>query len=360
MVTNHNPQSSGHVLVLIFLLASFLTLREESDKKVQSFVRKTMQNAERALQSNDVATKTVLGIVIAQDFTATFKDMRVETVAYELGIHLVMAGIVALIIIYFVERQVRAFNHRELTEFRNVIAGDVWRAVCNRLVPKEVTDQIAAILQYDFIKKAVRYTIVLEELPGKLVGRSSGEDNSLVLLKRELRFTVENISSIDGITYLFRSKSSADKMMKIEVASGKEGFSVGEHLSFPRHEFLSVRGVKVTVKEKGSLLLEHPIELMKGESCEIIHTTYEILSATDEAYYVQRTPVIGFEVTVSNRITNRTLIDKVYLSHPEREKFFQRPAHGDDQVWAFPDKAILPGQMFAVRWKEKPPPASKI
>lgn len=152
------------VLVLILLLVSFLILREEIDKKVEGFVIKTMQNAQRALRSNDAATKTVLGVVISQEFTDTFKNVRLETVAYELGIHLAMAGIVALIVIYFIERQVRAFNQKELTDFRKEIVDDVWRAVCNRLVPKEVTDQIEAILQYDFIKRDVRYTVILDDL----------------------------------------------------------------------------------------------------------------------------------------------------------------------------------------------------
>lgn len=144
-------------------------------------------------------------------------------------------------------------------------------------------------------------------------------------------------------------------MMEIEIVSPRDGFAVGERLSFPRHEFLSVRGGEVTVKDKSDLLLEHPIKLAKGESCEISHTTCEIRSVTDEAYYLQRSPVIGLDVVVSNRIAYRTLIDEVYLSHPEREAFVQRPAHGYDQRWALlKDKAILPGQMFAVRWKEAP------
>jgi hypothetical protein len=165
---------------------------------------------------------------------------------------------------------------------------------------------------------------------------------------------VENISG-SNISYPFASKilATADKHMTIKINSEKHGFVVDQELIFPRHLLLSVRGVQQNVAEPDTPLLRHEIHLAPGETCLINHTVCEIMRVNDQTYYVQSKILIGLDVSLCNLISRRITLDsEVYLSHPQREDFKQRPAHGHRQSWEFAGKAILPGQMFAVQWKE--------
>jgi len=243
-----------------------------------------------------------------------------------------------------------------LSEFRNQVTDNVWQAISNRLTPKEVTEQIETVLQLDFVKRDVHYTFTLDNVPGQFLDEAKkGEESKWILFKRELRCTVENISGSEASYKFFaRILTTADKPLTVNVTSNTHGLPTGVGLTFPRHVLVNIDGEQKNLEDPKNPFLEFPIKLLPKQSCQINNTYFEILRVNDESYYVQTTPLIGFEVIVYNLISERIeLEEKVYLSHPEREKFVPLPTHGHVQHWIFKDKAMMPGQMFSIQWKEK-------
>lgn len=340
------------IAVLILLMSAIIILRTTIEGESDHFAQQAIQHVEKAQQNFNAITPSNLALEIREDFSGAIEELQIRAFFYELLIHLAIAGIVALVLIYFIETQIRKFNQRELSEFRKQITDDVWQAICSRLVPSQVTRQIEAILQSDFVKKDVHYTITLDDIPGDLVDSKDDESSRWILLKRELNFTVHNISGSNSV-YPFRTAilTNDDKCKSVVIKSNMHGFKLGEQLAFPRHEFLTIRGDKKDLQDANKYSVEHTINLEPQESCEVSHTCFELLRVNDEAYYIQTVPLIGLDVMVSNLIPNRVSIGDIYLSHPEREFFKEKKTHGHAKRYILEGKAVLPGQMFSVHWK---------
>jgi len=339
-------------VILVLGLVAVIALHHDIAGSTDEFVIKTVQRIESASQKLPLE-QNLLGLQIANDFNDAFERMRLGAFLYELLIHLITAGFVAFIIIKFIESGIRKLNQDELESFRKKITDNVWQAVCSRLVPEEVTKQIEGVLQLNFVKENVRYVITLESLPGQLED-IQGEENEWVLLKRELSFSIRNISG-RSINYPFETTilTTADKRKNIKIhTNNHHGFQHDQALQFPRHALLSIRGEEQTLEKPENPTINSQIALDPGDSCEISHTCFELLRNNDEAYYVQTVPLIGLDVTVRNSIPHRVNVEKVYLSHPDRKYFVSKPMQGNAKRYVFEHKAILPGQMFSVRWEE--------
>jgi hypothetical protein len=340
------------ITVLVIALMSMIALRSEISGKSENFVHRTIAHL-TATPDMKGDVLMAAGLAIAQDFSETFEELRWRGAIYELLVHLAIAGIVALVLIYFIEVRVRKFNQEELQEFRQQVRDNVWQAICTRFVPQEVTEQIETILLFDFVKKDVRYEISLDAVPGTIVGHTDTDE--WVLLKRELAYSIQNISGKPA-SYPFSSSllATADKQLSVTVGNNHHGLSSGQTLTFPRHEFLSIKHNEHKIEGPGDKKLTVNVDLKPGESCEIIHTCCELLRVSDEANYVQSNLVVGLDVTVTNYIPDRVSVTSIYLSHPEAaEHFVAKPMQHNMQRRVFENKAILPGQMFSIQWEKK-------
>lgn len=369
--------------VLTFALAALLALAYEIQGSSEKFVRESVSEIKKVLEPENKEVNAIAALSVAKKFEEEMRTRHLLAVTYELLVHLAIAGIVALIVILFIERQIRKINKRELAEFqgtfdekikdleahhekeladyRDAVSKDVWRAVFNRFVPKEVTQQLEMVVDFDFVKRGARYRITLDELPGETIEQQKIKNDELILVKRELWFSVQNISGRE-IQYPFRCKLLChnDMQMNIAINTNSGPFPSGQKIGFPRHQQLRLDGASIDLNGREEQIeINELVTLSTTEPIEVYHAYYEVLRTSDETYFLQKSPVLGLEVTVSNRIPDRINVYDIYLAHPERTAFIRMEPPPDEQ-WVFEERALLPGQMFAVRWKPIQPSSPSL
>lgn len=166
------------------------------------------------------------------------------------------------------------------------------------------------------------------------------------VLRRELRFTVTNLTNKD-IVFPIRSAYSSDE----DLQSGPWR---GEHF----HVGLAVDGADIPLKEgvnllneNGVLVLEENVTLEPRKPKPIFLNGEEPFHSGDgRAAYIQGSPAVGIRVSVKNEIPEQLGFWDVRFYHPGADELIRTP----DSVQL--TRAFLPGQGFEIFWKFREPP----
>jgi hypothetical protein len=254
----------------------------------------------------------------------------------EIATHAGIGFLVAGILIWTLEFNAKRLLHREVREYIDVVAEDVYKALLERLVPEEIFNEIDDILRTDVIRRDCEYIITFTKpYPGMLPG--------YFVIRRDLTFKVENQLN-RSTTFWARS-----------IYSGAERPDSAAWRGRRFHSRLEVNGKEVVIEEgknlvirNGLTVLEHPVHLPPLGSAEILLQGEEPCPvAASRNSYIQGTPVIGLKVTVRNGHEDLIRDPFVQMNHPAREQVKYAPVLGRYVL----DRAFFPGQGFEVGWQ---------
>jgi hypothetical protein len=260
----------------------------------------------------------------------------------EAALHLAIAFVVAIVIIITVEIYSSRRTHREINQYRDSIAREVWSALSGRLVPPTIVDEIQGILKAQAIKENVSYTLTFM--------RYEGLPSNAIVLQRKLAYTVRNLTR-RRISHPIRSM--IQNVRQDVTCHTKAGVT----LTLPRHVELRVDGVVVPLSEDAKTLqknsqgqlrnLVYDVDLGKTKDrAEVYIFTEEQLLIGGENHYLQLVPVTGLTVTVENKLEDVIKVRDVQLGHPNWSEFVP----GADGVYRY-NGAVLPGQGIAISWE---------
>jgi hypothetical protein len=81
----------------------------------------------------------------------TVESMKDEEFWSELEKHAAIAFVLAFIVIVAVEIYATEQTRREIREYRDSVANEVWKAISGRQVPKMLTQELEAVLKTDIV-----------------------------------------------------------------------------------------------------------------------------------------------------------------------------------------------------------------
>src|SRR5258708_339556 len=101
--------------------------------------------------------EAVTNLLVAELESADRRDF-----AREIFVHLAIAFVVAVVIIVTVESSSASRTRREVREYRDSVAREVWQAIFGRLGPPEITKELDTILKATVVKDNCRYVLTLK------------------------------------------------------------------------------------------------------------------------------------------------------------------------------------------------------
>lgn len=255
-------------------------------------------------------------------------------------LHVSIAFGVAIIIVLTVEISSSSRRRREINEYRDAIARQVWTALSGRLVPAEIVAEIQGILKADAIKESVTYVITFL--------RYDGLPADTIVMQRKLTYTIRNLTG--------RRISHPVRSFIHSGASDIQCQSKGVKFTVPRHIDLQVNRKAVPLNEPSKTLrrnalgqlrdLWYDIELgRENDRLEVFLCGEEQVPIRGANEFVQTVPVTGLTVTIDNKIEDIVGVQEVRIFHPNWEEFRK----GLDGIYRYTG-AILPGQSLSVSW----------
>jgi hypothetical protein len=258
-------------------------------------------------------------------------------------LHISISFVVAIIIIVTVELYSASRTRREILEYRDSIAHEVWTALSGRLVPSEIVDEIRGILKADVVKEDARYVLTFM--------RHDGMPSDTIVLQRKLTYILRNVT---GRRVIHTIRSTIHSVRPDVQCQEK---SSGAKMTLPRHREFKIDGRVVDLVEGLTLFrnarnqlrdLRFGIELgRKHDSAEIFFLTEEPVPISGDNTYMQTVPVTGLTVSIENKIDDLIKVREVDLAHPNYQEFVAGP----DGVFRYPG-GILPGQSFTIAWEQ--------
>jgi hypothetical protein len=257
-------------------------------------------------------------------------------------LHLAMACFVAIVIILTVEMYSSSRTRREIMDYRDSIAKEVWSAMAGRLIPSGIVDEIQGILKAEAIKDDVHYTLTFLTYPGL--------PDDIVVLQRKMTYTIRNMT---GRHVIHTVRSLIHNTDPEAHCTDKTGAAI----KLPRHVELQVNGKLIPLGEHEKTLrrnkysqlhdLVYDIELgRRNDHADVFVWSEEPIRLSGSNPYVQTVPVTGLTVRVENRIEDRVKVQDVKLAHPNWQEF--KP--DADGVYRYTG-ALLPGQAFSIHWE---------
>lgn len=255
--------------------------------------------------------------------------------------HLSLAFAVSLIVLLAVELEARRLHRKELSEYRDLLAADVWHAISSRSLPVSVIGQIDGLLKATVVKEKCHYTVTIRpRLPGLPADH--------LIVNRQVVYRLHNISH-NRIDYTIRSR----------IISQLDDFQVRDDTNAP--EYTVPRHVEFKVNNKDLLdeslkqdelgrsrALSREIELEPDQRVDVYLNSDDVVPARSEMLIAQTTLVDNVSVTLLNQATDIVEAPVAHFLHPDGE----RCTPHSDGVYRI-DRGFLPGQGFMVSWRTK-------
>lgn len=262
----------------------------------------------------------------------------------ELLIHLSIAFVVAIIIILSVEIYTSDRIKREIMEYRNAVAKEVWSAIFGKFIPGNIVTEIDDIYMSQVIKEKCRYILTLMPLP---TTGNEPRNNDFLLLRRHVIYKLKNITG-KTVEHEIRAYIS-NPYPDIQIVGQN-----GNTITCPCHVELKIDDENIELIKDNNLLknennqyrnLIHKIKLPKESAPKTISLiTDEQFRLRDSTSYIELIPVDGIEVFVNTKCDG-IAFKNVNLYHPNWKDF--KP--GPDGSYIY-DGGILPGQGFEIIW----------
>jgi hypothetical protein len=273
---------------------------------------------------------------------AQLETVERRSFARELSGHLAIAFIVAVIIIVTVESSSASKTRREVREYRDSVAKEVWQAIFGRLVPEEITKELDSILKTTTVKENCRYVLTIKP-------RYPGMPEGFLVIRREVTYTLRNITPGE----ISRPLKISIHNQYGDMAAKDDG---GKPIMLPRHVDIKIDGkapaggLEACLKDdefgrKRNLNCDIPLRV--GEAKEIYLCNEEQARLSDQNLYVQLGLLTSLQLFVKN-FHDGIVVHPAQLHHPNGRQF----KAGDDGMYQH-SGGILPGQSFIVRWHEK-------
>jgi hypothetical protein len=262
--------------------------------------------------------------------------------AREICVHLAIAFVVAVIIIVTVESSSASRTRREVRDYRDAVAREVWQAIFGRLVPQEIAKELDTIMKATVVKDDCRYVLTLKPA-------YTGMKEGFLVIRREVTYTLRNITN-------HRMTHPINVSIHNEYEDMNAQDEDGTAITLPRHLDLKIDkatppgGIAAFLKDDEfgrKRKLDYDINLGPGEAKELYLCNEEQARVTDQNLYVQLGFVISLQLFIQNHHPG-IVVDQAQLHHPNWKSF----TPGADGTYRHIG-AILPGQSFVVRWHEK-------
>ncbi|HXO18490.1 MAG TPA: hypothetical protein VOA87_01045 [Thermoanaerobaculia bacterium] len=262
----------------------------------------------------------------------------------EMITHIAVGFLVAGIIIVALEFNAHRLLHRQVHGFLESVSKNVFQALLERIVPKEIFEEMNDILRGKVIRKNCEYVITFAK-------HYPDMPRDYFVIRRILTFTVENLLN-EPTDFPVRS-----------IYSGSEDLASAAWMGRQYHLKLMVDNQQVEIKKGKNLLvrngltvLHHPVHLGSKGSAEVFLQSEEPcrIDASRNSY-IQGTPAIGIRVNIHNELPDVIEILSVQMNHPARELMKTTPELGRYVL----DRAFLPGQGFEIAWKTLPSVGAK-
>jgi hypothetical protein len=250
---------------------------------------------------------------------------------YRAGIwhHLSLAFLISFITILAVEFHTRSRMRRDLQIHLEKVQHNVWEALGKRLLGPRIATEVEAVMKEYAAKEKCAYVVTFKPpQPG------IPPDRVVVLIENS--FKVRNLSGTPGRTH--RIRASISNYEKID--------------RFPRFTAFQINGkdeLSSSADPNRPLYYEKTTILPEGlhERIEVLLSMEIVYNIRDSESFITEVPMEGLQVTVVNQTPDRIGFVGFELFH--RCESAQHPIEG---TWHF-DGALIPGQGFALNWREK-------
>jgi hypothetical protein len=259
----------------------------------------------------------------------------------EISTHVGVAFLVAGILLVTLEFNAKRLLHREVREFLDLVAKNVYKALLERIVPPEIFAEMNDLLRAKVIRRHCEYVITFAKPTDDLPA-------GYFVIRRSLSFRVENLLNI-STTFPVRSVYVGYVNEEDPTVDVWKDRSYHTGLFINNKEIPIVKGQNLSV-DGDVIILDQALHLApKGWADVILLGEEPCRTAAGKNGYVQGTPVIGIRVNVVNEFPEEIGESTVLMHHPASGKMEHFAALNRYSL----DHAFLPGQSFEVRWKIK-------
>jgi hypothetical protein len=330
-----------YALAVLFLLAILCYIGSTWSALHLSHAARLMADTAR-----QVAAKRGDDEALQRELLVRLSDLQRRGDASEAMLHLSIAFVVAIVIVFTVELYSAARTRREITEYREAVAREVWTALSGRLVPPQIVDEIHGILKADAIKDDVQYVLTFL--------RYEGLPPDLIVLRRNVSYTIRNVTR-RKVAHPVRSLIHS--VYPDMVCRDKSG----AHVTVPRHIEFKIDGQSIQLNEASKTLhknrhghlrdLRYDVDLGRTKSSvRVFISTEEQVPLSGSNAYIQTVPVTNLTVSVENKIDDVIRVIEVQLAHPNYEEF----SKDENGTYRYAG-GILPGRSLAVLWEPLSP-----
>ncbi|MBZ0114048.1 MAG: hypothetical protein K8J08_16410 [Thermoanaerobaculia bacterium] len=290
-----------------------------------------------------------------------------ESLSHQIAEHLAIALVVALVLMVTVEikakqrttRLTQDFAERtskEIKEYRDSVASEVWKATCERAVPKEIVKLLDGILKYDIVKEDCQYVFTFLSYPRKaevsavslLSGEASSGQEEVLVLRRELTYHVRNLTDRE-VDY------SASSTILSEFPD-IEALDDGAAVVIPRHLAMKIDEKPIDLDSAEHPLLSEyggyphrklakPIRIAPEGRASVYICSEEEIRHRGKSSYIQINPMINVTIMIKNHLNDRIKILPASLNHPNWKDFLE----GATGVFTYRG-GMLPGQGIRLSW----------
>lgn len=352
----NKPLVDGPLLifvVFVWALAALLYFMAkpqlEEFKKAEKFADEAIAIAETNGLSAAEKKNRLQDITIARldnAVSSTFmRDLELHA-AIALGV----AGLLILSVEIYTKRNLRrefgdftrsletrfSMTANALEAYQKQIAESVWSALSKRLIPRAISSEVERIIKTTVVMEDRLYTLTIGAL------QSSDLPPDTFILRRELSFTVRNVSGEEGYPYQFRSR----------IVNPVEDLTItqnGETLRLPCHRLLKVNDETIDLSNASGSdkrRIAYVIVLPKDGTARICTVHEEPCRFTDTQVFATSVPVNRLTLRIINNYPNIEVVN-VTLYHPTAS--FENRQQG---LWIY-NGGLLPGQGFAVSWRQQ-------
>jgi hypothetical protein len=129
----------------------------------------------------------------------------------------------------------------------------------------------------------------------------------------------------------------------------------GENVTLPAIKSVSIGGKPIVIDDRMQIVRAESLNRkgVSGDALDVISVVDELLAVSDRATYVLTTPAVGFEVTITNEISDLVEMQDIYLTSGLDKLRETLPGY-----WKY-DGAVLAGVALVVSWRKKNTPTAK-
>jgi hypothetical protein len=227
---------------------------------------------------------------------------------------------------------------REIRSQADRVSENVWNAIFQRLVPRQIATEVKKILKADVCRIRPEYTVILTK-----AGYTDIPEGYIVV-RRQLYYRLYNLTGaeIENSIPLRLYDPNGDRVLS--TAEGRK-------ITLPRICELKVGKVPVPISAEQRTSLVHTIKLPKMEieadALEVYSEVEGLQFVNDRALYSQSSPCFDLELSVINEVPNLVQIqaENVYLSTGE-ERLYQKTS----SRWVC-EGGLMPGTALSVSWR---------